>query len=72
MSKSGLPVCVYVHHLLASGPQRPEEGSASPGTEVADGCEQPCGCWKLNVGPLASQSVLLTTEPSLHPSEYIS
>ena len=27
--------------------------------------EPPCGCWKLNSGPLEEQSVLLTTEPSL-------
>jgi hypothetical protein len=32
-----------------------------------DGCEQPCGCWELNSGPLEEQSVLLTTEPSLQP-----
>jgi hypothetical protein len=30
------------------------------------GCESPCGCWELNSGPLEEQSVLLTTEPSLH------
>jgi hypothetical protein len=30
-----------------------------------DGCEPPCGCWKLNSGPLEEQSVLLTAEPSL-------
>jgi hypothetical protein len=30
-------------------------------------CELPCGCWKLNSGPLEEQSVLLTTEPSLQP-----
>jgi hypothetical protein len=24
----------------------------------------PCGCWKLNSGPLEEQSVLLTAEPS--------
>jgi hypothetical protein len=34
-----------------------------------DGCESPCGCWDLNSGPLEEQSVLLTTEPSLHPSD---
>ena len=28
-----------------------------------DGCEPSCGCWDLNSGPLAEQSVLLTAEP---------
>jgi hypothetical protein len=32
-----------------------------------DGCEPPCGCWDLNSGPSEEQSVLLTTEPFLHP-----
>jgi len=34
---------------------------------ITDGCEPPCGCWKLNSGPLEEQSVLLPTEPSLQP-----
>jgi len=29
------------------------------------GCEPPCGCWDLNLGPSEEQSVLITTEPSL-------
>ena len=32
---------------------------------ITDGCEPPCGCWELNLGPLEEQAVLLTTEPSL-------
>jgi hypothetical protein len=32
-----------------------------------DGCEPPCGCWDLNLGPLEEQSALLTTEPSRQP-----
>ena len=39
----------------------PEEGILDP---IIDGCEPPCGCWKLNSGPLEEQSVPLTTEPS--------
>ena len=31
---------------------------------ITDGCEPPCGCWKLNSEPLEEQSVLLATEPS--------
>jgi hypothetical protein len=34
---------------------------------VMDGCEPPCGCWDLNLGPLEEQSALLTTEPSHQP-----
>lgn len=39
------------------------EGIRFPGT----GCEWPCRCWELNLEPLAEQSVLSTTEPSLQP-----
>jgi hypothetical protein len=35
---------------------------------VTDGCEPPCGCWDLNLGPSEEQSALLTTEPSRQPS----
>jgi hypothetical protein len=38
---------------------------------VTDGCEPPCGCWELNLGPLEEQTVFLTTEPSLQPPERI-
>jgi hypothetical protein len=38
---------------------------------IMDGCEPPCGCWDLNSGPLEEQSVLLPTEPSLQPREYV-
>ena len=31
---------------------------------ITDGFEQPCGCWKLNSGPLEDQAMLLTSEPS--------
>ena len=36
-----------------------------PGTGVIDSCEQPCGCWELNPGPLEEHAVLTTTEPAL-------
>ena len=39
---------------------------------IMDGCEPPCGCWDLNSGPWVEQSVLLTTEPSLQPSVFLS
>ena len=34
------------------------------------GCEPPCGCWELNLGPLEEQSVLLTAEPFFQPDHY--
>ena len=40
-------------------------GVRSPGTEVTDSCELPCGCWELNSGPLEEQSVCFSPEPSL-------
>jgi hypothetical protein len=34
---------------------------------IKDGCEPPCGSWKLNSRSLEEQSVLLTAEPPLQP-----
>lgn len=45
------------------GPRMSEEDSGSSGTGVTDGCKILCGCWKLNLGPLPEQTLLLTTEP---------
>ena len=36
---------------------------------IRDSCEPSCGCWDLNSGPLAEQSVLLIIESSLQPPE---
>lgn len=36
------------------------------GTGVADGCELPCGCWALNLGPFQEYIVLLTVGPCLY------
>lgn len=41
------------------------EGVAILRTGVMDDYELPCVHWKQNLGPLAEQQVLLTTEPSL-------
>lgn len=40
------------------------EGVESPRTGVADSGEPPCGCWKLNSGPLEGQSVSPSADPS--------
>ena len=37
---------------------------------ITNGCEPPYGCWKLNLGPLEEQSVLLNTEPPCQPSSW--
>ncbi|CAO2634374.1 E3 ubiquitin-protein ligase NEDD4, partial [Lemmus lemmus] len=44
-----------------------EEGVGSPGSEVTDGCEPPCGCWELNPGSLEEDHLLLSDEPYLQP-----
>ena len=55
----------YVQHTFARWPQRSEKGVGSSGTGVTDGCEPPCKCWELNLGPLQEQQVFLTTKLSL-------
>jgi hypothetical protein len=54
---SVLPVCTPASQKRASDPS------------IDDG-EPPCGCWKLNSGPLEDQAVLLTSEPPLQPPLY--
>ena len=41
------------------------EGQKRAPDPTIDGCEQPCGCWELNSGPLEEQPALLTADPSL-------
>lgn len=57
-------VCVCVRHVLP-GTSKFQEKVRSPGIGVADSCEPPCACWKLNSGPLQKQKVFLSSEPSL-------
>lgn len=45
------------------GPRMSEDDSGSSGTGVTDGSNILCGCWRLNLGPLPEQTLLLTTEP---------
>ena len=40
-----------------------------PDLGVIDSYELLCGCWELNLGRLEEQSVLVTAEPSLSPSD---
>jgi hypothetical protein len=52
MCVSILLACMYMYHMFAWYPCRPEEGVGCPGTEVTDGCELPCGYLELNSVPL--------------------
>ncbi|XP_036049836.1 E3 ubiquitin-protein ligase NEDD4 isoform X5 [Onychomys torridus] len=42
-----------------------EDGVGSPGSEVTDDCDAPCGCWEFNPDSLDEDHLLLTTELSL-------
>ena len=61
MSMNVLPACRHLYHVHAWYLQRLEEGIESPRTGVIDGWELLSECWKLNLGPLQEQKVLLTT-----------
>jgi hypothetical protein len=55
---------MYVHQHEYSACEGRKRTS---GPMQLDGCELPCGCWKLNQGLLQAQQVLLTAESSLQP-----
>lgn len=59
-----LLVHMFVHHLCAWCPQKPE-GDGFLGVGVTDGCKPLARCWKLNPGLLVEQGPLLTAEPPL-------
>ncbi|XP_076432777.1 E3 ubiquitin-protein ligase NEDD4 isoform X6 [Peromyscus maniculatus bairdii] len=42
-----------------------EDGVGSPGSNVTDDCDPPCGCWEFNPDSLEEDHLLLTTELSL-------
>ena len=58
-----LYVCMYVHHVYAWCPQRPEDGVRSSGSGVTNDCET---LWalELNLAPLQEHCELLTNEPA--------
>lgn len=49
----------YVHGSALGGEKRT---TRPPEFGVMDSCEEACGCWKLNLGPLQEQQALLTME----------
>jgi hypothetical protein len=61
-----LPACMSLHHECGWSAWGSEESIRSPGPGVTYGCEPPCGCWELYLGPLEEQLVLLITEPHSH------
>lgn len=42
-----------------------EEGGGSPGSDVTDTCDPPCGCWEMNPNSLEEEHVLFTADPYL-------
>lgn len=64
-----LPVCLSVHHLCVLVHRDQKRVSDAPGVGVTLGCEGPCGCWESNSSPIEGQPRLLTTEPSLQPTQ---
>lgn len=68
MYMHGLPAWVIVYYICTSCSQRSEEVTRSHGPGVIDGWEQTCGCWKLYLGPLEEQLVLLPLNQLSSPS----
>lgn len=63
-------VCTNVCALCASPPLEARRGCHIPWKWVTEGCELPCGCWKLNLGPL-EQPVFLIAELALRPLTFL-
>ena len=61
-------VCILleciVHHVQV---RYSEKGPRSFGAEVTEGCELPCECWKLNLGPLRAAHAFNCCSVSLQP-----
>ena len=57
-----LRLIYYIYSVSLACVPKSQKRASDP---ITDGCEPPCGCWELNLGPLEEQSVFLTTEPSL-------
>lgn len=58
-------VFVGVHAMCVQVPAGSRWEGRTPGTGVTGGGEPPGGLWKLNLGPLQEQEVLLDAEASL-------
>ncbi|KAL6035842.1 hypothetical protein STEG23_034826 [Scotinomys teguina] len=59
LSMDTLPTYMFVQHVCAWYPWRPEEDIESPGAGVTGSCELPSGSWELNPGSLREKPVLV-------------
>jgi hypothetical protein len=57
-------IYLLVYLLYVSTPKLSSDTPERASDFITGGCEPPCGCWDLNLGPLEEQSALLTAEPS--------
>lgn len=59
MCMSFLSAYMSMYHVCLKYPGRPEEDVDLPlRTRFTDGCEPPCKCWELRLGPLEEQPML--------------
>lgn len=58
------PPCMSVYRMCDLGTQKSIESVTFTGTGGINVCEQLCGCWKMNPGPLQEQEVLLPAKSS--------
>lgn len=65
-----LPAHMSVHKMHVWYPWGTESVRLSV-AGVTDDCGPLCVCWEPNPGPLKEQQVLLTTEPSPEPHQFL-
>lgn len=70
MYMSDLSVYMYMHLVHACCLHKAED-VGSPETVVTDGYELPNSCWSICSCGNKSNKVILTTEPSLKPQDFI-
>lgn len=58
-------LCVWLLYLDIWNAYGSQRGMESPGVWIFDGCELPCGCGGLKLGPLKRQHISLTPVPFL-------
>lgn len=63
-----LYACMYVLHMCAWCSQNQKNVSDPLEPELTNGYESLCGYWKLNIGSLQEQPVLLITESFCSPN----
>ena len=62
---AGMHICTPCAHLVPTEVRR--EHQITWNWSFTDGCEPPCVCQELNLGPLQEQQVPLTAEPAPRP-----